>query len=154
MQGHFGSNLCQGYSSEQGKLQCFKNISCVINDSLHEYTQFIIIIIIIKACRQHGFVWLFHCPSASFIAFVKSYKRHQVFAKSWWMCVFAGRPTLVCPCIKVHRRILLMSLSLLPTYLPSLTWFVRWEVSGRATAVFRVLLPGGINKQKCCFNIF
>ena len=96
---------------------------------------FIIIIIIIKACRQHGFNWLYRYPYLSTIFLGKSSRLHPVSAQSWWMKVFADRPTLVCPYIGVHRRTFLMSsFSLYPLVCFTDLWFVRWEISGLPVA--------------------
>ena len=79
------------------------------------------------------------CPSLLIITVSKSSSRHQVSTESWWMWVFAGQPTLVCPCVGVHRRLSLMSSCLhfqqYPKYLAYFFfgWFVRWEVSIRTT---------------------
>ena len=63
--------------------------------------------------------------SLSAIALSKCSKLHSITTQSWWMSIFAGQLALVCPCVGVHWRMLLMSLSLLfqqcPTYL---TWIV------------------------------
>ena len=58
------------------------------------------------------------------IAFGKSFRGHPLFAQNRWMKVFAGRPTLVHPC--VQRRTSFMRLSLLvqqcPVCLARFTW--------------------------------
>ena len=52
--------------------------------------------------------------------------------------IFGGQPMLACPYVGVHKRMSLMSLSLLhqqwPACFSHLT-FVRWEVSGCTAAV-------------------
>ena len=47
---------------------------------------------------------------------------------------FADWPTLVCPCVGVHKRTSFLSSSLLfqVVLFVFLGWFVGWEVSGRA----------------------
>ena len=62
------------------------------------------------------------------IVLSKSYRRHFVFSPSWWMYVFAGWPSLVCPWVRVHRRTSLMSSLLLqqcPECLARLGYFMR-----------------------------
>ena len=54
--------------------------------------------------------------------------------------IFSGWPTLVCPCVRVHRRTSLMSspwyIQQSPAWLSHfLKWFMRWEVSDRTTTV-------------------
>ena len=60
---------------------------------------------------------LSHHPFLSFISSIipgRSSSLHQVSRQCWCMQVFTGWPTLVCPYVGVHRRMSLMSLSLLP----------------------------------------
>ena len=53
---------------------------------------------------------------------------HPLSAQSRWVYIFAGQPKLVCPCVRVHRRMSLLNSSLLdqqyPGYLDHLTWMV------------------------------
>ena len=57
--------------------------------------------------------------------FPEDLPNYPVSARSWCRSVFASRPTLLRPCVGVHRRTSLMSLSLLfqkcPSYLVRLT---------------------------------
>ena len=73
-------------------------------------------------------------PSLSLIILGRSSMQHPVSAQSWSMYVFAGRPTLACPCASFHRRKSLMSSSLLlqqcPACLVRLTRMV-WVICGR-----------------------
>ena len=93
-----------------------------------------VIIIIIKACHQQGFLYSYLSLLA--IAPDKSSWWHPEFTQSWWMLVFAGWSTLVCPWVWVHRKTSLRNLSLLPQQYPAcLGWFVRWEVSGHKATV-------------------
>ena len=79
---------------------------------------------------------LFHPPVLSSIALGKSSWQHPVSVQSWWMQAFVGRPTLVC--VGVHRRMSLMSSTLLyqpfSAYLDRFTWMVceigyKWSYS-------------------------
>ena len=56
---------------------------------------------------QHGFCW---CLSPS-IPIGKSSIWLSKSTQSWWIWVFAGRPTLVCPWVGIRSQTLLMSLS-------------------------------------------
>ena len=54
---------------------------------------------------------LSHHLSQSAIALSMSFRQHPVSVQSWWMEIIAGQTTLVCPCVRVHRRKSLVSLS-------------------------------------------
>ena len=73
-------------------------------------------------------------PSLLFIILGRSSMQYHVSAQSWSMYVFAGQPTLACPCAGFHRRTSLMISSLLlqqcPTCLVRLTRMV-WVICGR-----------------------
>ena len=49
--------------------------------------------------------FLSHHLSLLAIPFGKSYRQQPVSALSWWIYIFAGQQTLVCPYVGVHRRI-------------------------------------------------
>ena len=67
--------------------------------------------------------------SLSEITFGRYSRLYWVSAQSWFMQVFSGQPALVCPCLVVHKRTLLISLSLLLQQCPAcfvhLGWFER-----------------------------
>ena len=74
------------------------------------------------------------------ISLGRSSRLNPVSVQSWSMQVFAGRPTLVCPCVVVHKETLLMCSTLCvqqcPTYpIRHTSVFVRWEASS-CTAIF------------------
>ena len=79
--------------------------------------------------------------SPSCIAPGRSSRLHPVFAQSWFMQVFAGRPILVCLLVRFHWRTSLLSSSLLPQQCLAcflrLGRFVRWKVSGRTVSVLQ-----------------
>ena len=57
--------------------------------------------------------------------------QHLVFEQSWWMEDFVGQLTLVCPCIRVHRRMSLMCEFLPPHQCSAcLAWMV-YEMGGK-----------------------
>ena len=96
---------------------------------------------------------LSHYKSLSAIFLSKFLRWHLVSLQCWWMQVFAGQLTLVCPCLRVHWRILLMSLSLFlqqcPTYLAHLSWMV-CEMKGKWLYKWyfgRCLLPGFVQNS-------
>ena len=66
--------------------------------------------------------------SLSSIAPGRSFRLHLVFAQSWCKSVLSGWSTLTCPCAGVHKKMFLMSSSLLlqqcPACLVCLTWVV------------------------------
>ena len=64
--------------------------------------------------------------------------------QSWWILVFAAQPTLVCPCVGVHRRMFLMSLSLFLQHVLFLLLglVLRWKEGSRTTVVL----------WRCCFQ--
>ena len=83
---------------------------------------------------QHGYLW----QSLSIRPYRSSFSGGPLCSilypkQSWSMYVFAGRPTLACPCASFHRRTSLMSLSLLlqqcPVCLVRLTRMV-WVICG------------------------
>ena len=71
---------------------------------------------------------------------------YPVSAQNWWMYIFDGHPTLVCPCVIVHKRMSLMHLSLVlqlcPAYSVHLAWIV-WEM----WPYIWVFFGGGCNFQ-------
>ena len=82
---------------------------------LHYIYIYIYTFIIIQLCLQYRVPWLSlsHHPSLSSITPGISSRLHPMSAQSWSMSVCAGQPILVCPCVRVHKRTLHMSLSLL-----------------------------------------
>ena len=62
------------------------------------------------------------------IALVRSSRRHSVSAQSRWIYDFAGQPTLVCPCLVVHRKMSLISLPLLLLQCPACLFHLNWIV--------------------------
>ena len=88
------------------------------------HTSYFYIVITIKKNWQYGFLWLFLAihPYQPLLL-VSSLDDTQCLA-------------LVCSRMRVHRKISLMSSSLLLQQgLACLEWFVRWEVSDRTTTV-------------------
>ena len=90
---------------------------------------------------------LFCHPSLSSIASSWSSRLHPVSVQSCCRYILAGYPTLVHLCERVHRRLSLMSLSLLllqcPTCLVCLIWMV-FEIGGR--------WPYSCSFVRCCFQ--
>ena len=92
--------------------------------------------LIIKVFKRCGLPSTFsHHPSLASIALSTS---------SWWHTElmnlsFCGQPTLVCPCVRVHRRMSQLhpyfSNSSLHVLCFLLEWFMRWDVSGHISAV-------------------
>ena len=88
----------------------------------------------LERCVGVFFCVIFHLSSSSSCAdSTLSLSSLSIVRDSCIQCphrtdVFAGWPTLVCPCVGVHRRITLMSLSLFlqqgPACLFHLTWMV------------------------------
>ena len=76
-------------------------------------------------------LFLFLSQSLSVIVLGKSSRRHQVFLQNWWMQVVAGRPTLVCPCVGVHRKTSFYDFDLTsPACHTCLSWIV-CEIRGK-----------------------
>ena len=78
-----------------------------------------------------------HSPQL-IIAISECSGQHPESAHSWWMKVFAGQLTLVCPHVGVQKRTSHMGLLIL-VFQPCpilLGWLVWWERSGRTLAIF------------------
>ena len=59
-------------------------------------------------CRFYKYETDFDSLALFAITLERSCRWHPVSAQSWLMYVFAGWPTLVCPCVGVHWRMLLI----------------------------------------------
>ena len=107
---------------------------CRINSNHHHhYHQVVLTVQIFHLLSLH--------PSLLFIASGRSSRKNPVSAQSWSKKVFFVQPTLVRPCIGVHRRIWLMIWSLLlrkgPACLVCLSRFLSQEISGCTVVVSR-----------------
>ena len=106
------------------------NIICIYS-FLYIY---IYIYIIIKCIETQSSLTLSCHPSLSSITRGRSSRLHLVFAQSWYMKATTDQPTLAHLFVGVHKRTLLMSLSLLlkqcSACLILLTWMV-YEMEGK-----------------------
>ena len=92
------------------------------------YIYIYIITIIRHPCSIEYIGSLSHYPFLLSIALGKSPRWHPVSAQNWWMKIFAGRPTLMCPCIGVRKRTSLMNYSLLLQQCPECFACFIWMV--------------------------
>ena len=90
-----------------------------------------------------------HYLSLLVISFGKFSRWRPVSTQNWWMWIFAGQSTLMCPCVGVHRRTshyFILTSPRLPSssYLDGL-WDVWWVA---VQLLFcRVLLPGFVHNN-------
>ena len=78
------------------------------------------------------------------IVFGKSSRWHPVSTQSRWIWVLAGWLTLVYLCVVVHRRLLLMSSSLLLQPCPACLTLMLREIGGK--------WPNSCCFEECCFQ--
>ena len=76
---------------------------------------------------------LFCHLSFSFITLGRYSRQHPVSIKSYRVSIFTGQPTLVCPCVGVHSRTLLMSSSLFLQPCSARVGFFFFEICGKCT---------------------
>ena len=93
----------------------------------------------ITLTAQNSMTPFCHSPQSS-IFLGRSSWLHLVSAQSWCKKAFAGQQILAHPCARVHKKILLMSSSLLfqlcfTCLICLLDWFLRLEASGYTAAV-------------------
>ena len=120
------------------QLWAYYRADCVFQPSLEEGKLWI------QTCKTPLKNWpcVISCLSGGVGKYV-----YPVSVQSWTCLVLAGRPLLACPCVGIHRRTSLMSLSLLlqlcPAGLVRLTWIV-YEMGSK--------WPYSFCFVRCCFK--